>query len=198
MQRNFFKKIYEIIVVSPIFLLLLAVLIALFSGSTFFINDKEEFKNFLTMLSLILAYYCLIQTFDSTKANRLSLQPYLTVYLQRKKKKSYLILENLGPGHLYNLKIDDTSKNILLCTNIIKIHLNEFDQNICNNSIRKFEINLKKAAKYKVNFPKSIIFYYEDGLDNHYKQVINIALDGDNVVFMSSKPETCKKRNRRV
>ena len=46
MQRNFFKKIYEIIVVSPIFLLLLAVLIALFSGSTFFINDKEEFKNF--------------------------------------------------------------------------------------------------------------------------------------------------------
>ena len=57
MQRNFFKKIYEIIVVSPIFLLLLAVLIALFSGSTFFINDKEEFKNFLTMLSLILAYY---------------------------------------------------------------------------------------------------------------------------------------------
>ena len=75
--KKFFKKIYEIIVVSPIFLLLLAVLIALFSGSTFFINDKEEFKNFLTMLSLILAYYCLIQTFDSTKANRLSLQPYL-------------------------------------------------------------------------------------------------------------------------
>ena len=58
MQRNFFKKIYEIIVVSPIFLLLLAVLIAIFSGSTFFINDKEAFKNFLTMLSLILAYYC--------------------------------------------------------------------------------------------------------------------------------------------
>lgn len=198
MQRNFFKKIYEVIVFSPIFLLLLAVLVAIFSGSTFFINDKEAFKDFLTMLSLILAYYCLIQTFDSIKANRLSLQPYLTVYLQRKKNKSYLILENLGPGHLYNLKIDDISKNILLCTNIIKIHLNDFDQNICNNSMRKFEINLKKAAKYKVNFPKSIIFYYEDGLDNHYKQVINIALDGDNVVFMSSKPETCKKRNRRV
>ena len=156
MLKKFLNKIYEIIIVSPILLLSLAVLIVIFSGSTFFIDDEDALKNFLTIISLILAYYCLIQNFDSAKVNRLTLQPYLTVYLYRKKNKSYLILKNLGPGHLYNLKIDDTSKNILLCTNFIRIHLNDFDRNICNNSIRKFEINLKQTAKYNINFQNQL------------------------------------------
>ena len=57
----------------------------------------------------------------------------------------------------------------------------------------EYEIQLKKDIDYRCMIPKFISLYYDDSLDNHYKQVINIGLDGDNVVFMPTKPEIYKK-----
>lgn len=67
----------------------------------------------------------------------------------------------------------------------------------CDDSI-ECKIQFKKDIDYMCRIPKFISLYYNDSLDYYYKQVINIGLDEDNVAFMPSKPEICKKRNRRM
>lgn len=133
------------------------------------------------------------------KKNNKNVEPFLSIS-KGKIRKNYLKinLKNVGKGNLYNLELDENSKEDLLNIGYINFNKFDFDINMFCDYCIEYEIQLKKDIDYRCRIPKFISLYYDDSLDNHYKQVINIGLDEDNVVFMPTKPEICKKRNRRV
>ena len=197
---NYVRKLNNDMDFVVYFPILVISIVTVFFGLFHSLISSDNNYSFLSeVFPAFLGYFAVIQFYESTKENNKNLEPFLNISNGKIRKNCLKInLKNVGKGNLYNLELDENSKEELINIGYINFNKFDFDINMFCDYCIEYEIQLKKDIDYRCRIPKFISLYYDDSLDNHYKQVINIGLDGDNVVFMPTKPEICKKRNRGV
>lgn len=103
----------DFVVYFPILVLsIVTVFVGLFHS---LISRDNNYSLLSEVFPAFLGYFAVIQFYENTKENNKNVEPFLSIS-KGKIRKNYLKinLKNVGKGNLYNLELDENSKEDLL------------------------------------------------------------------------------------
>lgn len=163
------------------------------------LNSFDNFKNFnvyLSILALLITYIGIMYTFEDSKITYYNIKPYLNVTSELNNENLLIYLENVGKGELYNLCLNNESQKVI--NEFGKLESENFifsSTTMCVNKKYEYKFILKNDNSIPLNYRGDLVLFFDDTLDNHYKQVVSICYNETGFHFMPYKVEYRKKES---